>query len=568
LINTALLPADGQKHSFGQLFFIDSAEATNIRAQFNPQIEKELLEIIDEAIRGVSPFAQAYEMMKDQLEADQTNAELNNMPLPEVVLTFTNSKKVDQRTYNLPVSNEVAAVYVPNADGELPESVVTIKRKDTRDLQILSTISGLVDPMVYPIFFPSGDFGWNIHLRKKSDKDIRISHAQFISYRLFTRDKTESGEFNPIHYGKNLFHQYLVDQWVRIEKDRLNYVKFNPKRMLADKYDNVNRAMERRAEDNPDLPLGKKVILPATVQGTPRWEASQYQDAMTMVMRLGKPDLFVTMTTNPKWAEIEANLRPNEKAVHRPELVARVFYAKMQKLKEEIVKYGIFGRAVAFVRVIEFQKRGLPHMHMLVTLAKNDKMLTPADVDKFILAQIPDKDKDPILYDIVANNMMHGPCGPDFPKAQCVQNGRCKKKFPKAFAEETTMNEDGYPYYARPNNGRTVSKNGGTVHLDNRWSIPYCAYLSLLLNCHINVEKCNDIRSTKYLYKYIYKGPDRAHMKLTEKIDHDEVQKYVDGRYVSAPDAAWKIFRYEMQEKSHTIVQLPVHLKGQENFLF
>jgi hypothetical protein len=57
-------------------------------------------------------------------------------------------------------------------------------------------------------------------------------------------------------------------------------------------------------------------------------------------------------------------------------------------------------------------------------------------------------------------------------------------------------------------------------------------------------------------------------MKLTEKIDHNEVQRYVDGRYVSAPDAAWKIFRYEMQEKSHTIVQLPVHLKGQENFYF
>jgi hypothetical protein len=40
--------------------------------------------------------------------------------------------------------------------------------------------------------------------------------------------------------------------------------------------------------------------------------------------------------------------------------------------------------------------------------------------------------------------------------------------------------------------------------------VPYNPYLSLLFNCHINVEVCTSIAVVKYLYKYVYKGHDRA----------------------------------------------------------
>jgi hypothetical protein len=45
---------------------------------------------------------------------------------------------------------------------------------------------------------------------------------------------------------------------------------------------------------------------------------------------------------------------------------------------------------------------------------------------------------------------------------------------------------------------------------DNRWVVPYNPYLTMRYQCHINVEVCSSITAVKYLYKYVYKGHDRA----------------------------------------------------------
>jgi hypothetical protein len=52
--------------------------------------------------------------------------------------------------------------------------------------------------------------------------------------------------------------------------------------------------------------------------------------------------------------------------------------------------------------------------------------------------------------------------------------------------------------------------------LDNRWVVPYNLYLIRIFNCHINVEACSSIKSVKYLFKYIYKGHDRASVAVRE----------------------------------------------------
>ena len=57
-----------------------------------------------------------------------------------------------------------------------------------------------------------------------------------------------------------------------------------------------------------------------------------FQDAMAIVRALGKPDLFVTMTCNPKWPEITKHLLPGQDAKDRPDLVARVFNLKVRVL--------------------------------------------------------------------------------------------------------------------------------------------------------------------------------------------------------------------------------------------
>ena len=138
--------------------------------------------------------------------------------------------------------------------------------------------------------------------------------------------------------------------------------------------------------------------------------------------------------------------------------------------------------------------------------------------------------------------MLHGPCG-----ARCLVDGKCSKNFPKPFCEETIVDNNGYPIYRRRDMPeRTFYK--GVNPFDNRYVVPYCPYLSQKFNCHINVESCNSIKAIKYLHKYVYKGYDCASVRIREEYDHNEIDHYVNGRYVSAPEAAWRIHGFKMHD--------------------
>jgi hypothetical protein len=115
--------------------------------------------------------------------------------------------------------------------------------------------------------------------------------------------------------------------------------------------------------------LGKRIVLPSTHNGGPRYMQQSFNDAMTMVRRDGKPDLFITITCNLQDPDILENIEPDEQPIHRPDIVARVFKLKVDQFIIDIVKGETFGEVISWCYVIEFQKRGLPHMHTLFTLA-------------------------------------------------------------------------------------------------------------------------------------------------------------------------------------------------------
>ena len=104
---------------------------------------------------------------------------------------------------------------------------------------------------------------------------------------------------------------------------------------------------------------------------------------MAVVQLYGKPDLFITFTCNPKWHEIRDNLNGSTPQ-GRPDLIARVFNLKLRALIEDIYKHNIFGRATCYIYTVEFQKRGLPHAHILLTLSDNSKIRNADDVEHII----------------------------------------------------------------------------------------------------------------------------------------------------------------------------------------
>jgi hypothetical protein len=120
-------------------------------------------------------------------------------------------------------------------------------------------------------------------------------------------------------------------------------------------------------------------------------------------------------------------------------------------------------------------------------------------------------------------------------------DGKCTKGYPRPFKAETRIDKDGYPEYARPNNGRTLTKkvNDRDFTFSNQHVVPYNAALSRKYGCHINVEVCTSIRAVKYLFKYVYKGHDRANVVISPAgVERDEVKEFQDARWISACEGA------------------------------
>jgi hypothetical protein len=93
------------------------------------------------------------------------------------------------------------------------------------------------------------------------------------------------------------------------------------------------------------------------------------QDAMALVRVKGKPSLFITMTTNPKWDGILRELLHGQNPKDCPDLVSRVFAGKLKALLHDVEQGQFFGKCAGRVHVVEFQKHGLPHAHILLILA-------------------------------------------------------------------------------------------------------------------------------------------------------------------------------------------------------
>ncbi|XP_076945657.1 uncharacterized protein LOC143616823 [Bidens hawaiensis] len=199
----------------------------------------------------------------------------------------------------------------------------------------------------------------------------------------------------------------------------------------------------------------------------------------------------------------------------------------------------------------------------------NHKLPSVDYVDPFISAEIPYKNQDPELYYLVKEFMIHGPCGIQNKDCPCMIDGKCSKNFPKKFRESTCIDGEGYPLYRRRKAGFFVEKSD--VKLDNRSVVPYNKTLLKIFQAHINVEWCNQAGSIKYLFKYINKGHDRASICFVssnkQNDEHekniDEIKDYYSCRYISACEASWRIFSFDIHYRNPSVIRLPFHLPGQ-----
>ncbi len=104
-----------------------------------------------------------------------------------------------------------------------------------------------------------------------------------------------------------------------------------------------------------------------------------------------------------------------------------MFKIKLKELINDIHKKHILGRTIAGIYVIEFQKRGLPHAHILIFFAEDYKPHMVKDVNRMISVKLPNRKTNRLAHEMIARCMMHGPCGATFPNAPCMGDHKCKK---------------------------------------------------------------------------------------------------------------------------------------------
>ncbi|CAN1778537.1 ATP-dependent DNA helicase PIF1 [Linum perenne] len=421
--------------------------------------------------------------------------ELQSPDSANLRLRIVGARGSNNGDYSIPTGTEIAALIPGDFSADKNDRDIIINHR-AEGLRRITSLNPKFEALHFPILFPYGEDGFHTKIRYRGDNTSTDATKKYVTqreYYAFRLQHRQNEGTTLLRGGKALQH-YIVDAFSTIDQNRLIYLRNHQKELRSEFYQGLADAFHRGdiSADN----LGN-IILPATYTGSPRYMRQLFLDSTSICQYFSKC---------------------------KPHIVARVFEMKLRLMKDQLDRNHFFGQTIAGLHTVEFQKRGLPHVHILSWLDPIN-MITEVDhIDSIISAELPDPEIDPLGYETVTKFMLHGPCGAANLNSPCMKNGVCSKGFPKAFCSTTTTDQFGYVVYRRRDLGITATK-GGTV-LDNRYVVPFNRNLLVLFQAHINVELCHQGRVIKYLFKYLTKGPDRS--VAARELTYDEIpNKYV-----------------------------------------
>ena len=232
-------------------------------------------------------------------------------------------------------------------------------------LQRISETHRSYDALQYPLLFCQGQDGYNFLINKINPttwmviQDMKVSAMEFYTFRMMLRSNYGS---NHIFLCRQLFHQWTTDMYAKIETECLNCIRFHQKKLRVDEYIFLRDALV--VDGNPNNHW-KVYILPSTFIEGPRHQHEYTQDAMTYVRKYSTTDR------------------------HRsPWNSCKSFQKKASKTNG--CNDNPFGQVRCWMYSVEWQKRGLPHAHILVWLIFP---IIPNEIDRVISQkfQIPNK---------------------------------------------------------------------------------------------------------------------------------------------------------------------------------
>ncbi|KAL7532185.1 hypothetical protein ACHAWF_004044 [Thalassiosira exigua] len=227
-----LIPQDGARPKCVQSYFYGPEDATYYRLQnFQniPKRQKDTYERVFKQLHGIimnagNKYIQSYTGVKDYVERHLKNK------VWDVKLSLHANESAGERIHsgrlNAPAVKEIA-ILLPNdiTVNHNRQVVFNYMQDDNQSgLRIISDFHKAYDPLQYPLLFPIGQDDWH--------HDLKHTALQHVNYMLMDRE----GIVNPILCGNSLGQQYMVDQWLKVELERLRWVKDNQKTLRAEVY--------------------------------------------------------------------------------------------------------------------------------------------------------------------------------------------------------------------------------------------------------------------------------------------------------------------------------------------
>ena len=284
-----------------------------------------------------NPYAQKFRMARDKLDSSV---------VCDLKLKLISDRQTDGRLYNLSNASEVAALIV--GDEHTTNNRDIIIEKQTGMLQRINELHPAYLPLQYPLLYPHGEDGYrpNIlhkhHPHSHATKRNKVTMREYFCYRMQSRDN----EAQTILHSRRLFHQWVVDGYCMIESQKLNYVRQHQQELRVDKYINLNDCNNHPLTQGNEK--GKRIILPSSFVGSQRYMEQLYFDGMAICAHVGFPDLFLTLTCNPAWPEIQRQVAKSNLTAHDcPDVVSRVFKMKLNQLMHDLKSGHVLGPILA-----------------------------------------------------------------------------------------------------------------------------------------------------------------------------------------------------------------------------
>uniref|UniRef100_A0A914H4I5 ATP-dependent DNA helicase n=1 Tax=Globodera rostochiensis TaxID=31243 RepID=A0A914H4I5_GLORO len=494
-----------------------------------------------------------------------------------------------------------------------------------------------VDPTLFPLLFPRGQFGFEngIKLKLKENEKFDAAYRQLrendgelipedkelgeeaeflgpeLERQLHRRDNTSRAQW--WRYMTQLRGSWQGSHWLWDWHDlaQLYTIAFN-NRVEAQKVQKLKQLQGQRRlvrvrallqwvqqlRDNQGLEgtIGQIYMTDVHFRGSRQFYQKEYANCMTICREIGKPDLLITFTMDPDCPELQQllPLGPDGKRhqwYDRPDIVCRLFIDKRDELLDDLTKRMVLGSVIAWFFALEFQMRGLPHIHICLTLDWErirlvGRIQTPEDyMAEYICAEIPalpsGRSKEAILqrelHKTITTKHIHT-CSAQ----RCLVDGKCTKHFPKPFSYAFVFSENAFPRYLRRppapteqarlknperygNTFEQKTAKGKISIKNNSFVIPFNPFLSAKFKSHINVEFVAGEGCTKYLCKYVMKGADMCFVQITEQGGQRRVWRYDEfhqirlSRYVTSIEAFMSLWGVPLVQRSHQVEELDVH---------